>query len=1480
MKSFKFVFLMTGLVFSLLAISEVVYATTYLNVSVTPFVLPGQNITIFGSIRNTTATDTISGINVTANVSANLGSRVTNGTNGTAIYNFNITAPSAVGEHTINISTNSSSLPNKIITIYVSNATTGKVEFLNSFPPFTNGTTFTVNITLFNGSSLVTSYLPRVEVFQADGQNLTWTISNLSISTNSSGSIAYNITIPADANVGEYAIVVDKGVVFSVFRVGGNFQAAVNTRTSAGDVRPNFAPNSTVEIVEKLRQSDGTPITGATVSAIVTMPNGTTVNVSLTAHPTQEGVYNGTFSAVNLTGDYRVDVDAVSGGTEVRSSSVFSAQTFTGRIEPVKQFFFEWGGQGAFKPDQTVALNVILVNLTDDSIINQNSCPATNYALLQNVSRVDGTATTIANSSVQFLTSTFLPGTNVCKANFTAPSTSGTYNIKVNATVGSTSRTIEGFFEVQNFFLDVFPVATLGGEESFFQVFSPGENLTLQLKAVNVSNDLELLPQNITNVLVTRVLPMEFTKGTSEVTTLNQSYFNGTNPSTPPNVTLQLPTSVIGPILIEVQGRINTTGDIVKGTTFVISNYLTGFMSPAGISAGGAEMGHGSFSMDARCSGTIRFQGQIQDTKTSSAAQGASIVGIIEAREEETGKDVSRFLSISNSTASDSSGNINASVTFSPSGGYSFSGFYFVIFNASYKGNYAGVPAFFVCRNLNIGFPTIRAVGTSETFSWQIAPTSGLSVSLSNVVNMSGSLINNTSVLVLDTIFNFNPSLGSMQILKNNTPMQVTFNITGTGASPTANNATILIYPQNYSLAGNTLTQWPNGFFDLRPKVISNLGTDTGFGGFMVVAFDAFPEQFTFPQVQAGSVYSTTINARANVGNATNNGLFIQNSSFNNNTAFTIKMGRPWEGTLQTVTAINATKLSDNWDNTTSSFGFERWQVNFTIPSNLKKGGSQLLITVNGTTNNATETPTFNTVDVFLFVTVSKYNVIVPLEERVGDPQGSPMDVMGVLVDTAANPGSELTTINYGWNMTWIKDTYKFNSTSGRVCLKDTFNSTRSGSSGMPSSNIRINATNNTRILVLDRAIAGVYDTVILNRSNETVILNTSSRSIGGQLYLWTIESCGYFKMINVSTAALQGQGGSFITNTWGGSNQANNNFTIPYVIISGNTPQNGATVAIKSIGKQDNRGFGFEAKLTASNYTATSATTNADGLAFVTLNVTPSGRFVAFWQTTVGSDTDTADFGTATFFETKAFATSARSFIPLALGLVTLTNDTLARNAWGAFTTNNRVFNATVTETMDSDFVQNGATDTWLIGFNETDNQTIIMNSPALSGSRKVFFNESIPATGTNTNLRLADWANGTNKIAYFVTDTSGFNSYFVNSGTQNITSLICAEGFQRPQGKPVEGATINVSVTDWSTFPSTTKYLDIYKVSNITFKASASDPAKTSPSGCLAVHIGPGQLGSWPSASAGRPPVFIEGTINDGTNSEFVYVGDVFRP
>ncbi len=1501
--SFKFI-LPIIVPFSILFLSTTTLASIYLNVSATPIIQPGVLINITGSVA-TTGSDSLVGINVSANTS-NVNHSVTDSS---GFFNFTVVAPSVLGPYNISINTNSSSLINKTISFTVVNETgsTSSIKHHLRFPPFSAGTTFTINITLKNGTSPLQSILPNVSVYAANGVKTSWTIVNNSASTDANGIIQFNVTIPSGTSPGDYAIVVDNGALFSGFQVGSGYMIAVQTLTASSEISSFFPPSSALMILAKVRDSSGTPVTGATVSAVITFPNGTTLSspVILSSHPSSAGYYNNTFSDTSASGSYKVKVTATISGTNVTSSGIFNTQRFIASLEPQKNFFFEWGGQGSFKPNSTFVLDIVPLNLADGSTITNSSCPSTSYALTD-LTYPNGTSvlnTFFANSALtnySFVTSTS-PSGSVCSLKFgndtvnSNISVTGVYNAKVNVTQMGESHIINGFFSIQNYFLKVVPVLSLGGEDDFMQVVAPGSNITIAVKAVNVSTGNAVLPSNITNFTVTSILPLEFTSGTNETTTISQTSISGTDPSTDPTINMILPSTIMGPLLIKVQATISPSNQTITGDAFLIANYLLGGVSTQGISVegkmGGPGEGEPSGGGGMLCGGTQTFSGTVQDAATGVAAQGATIVGILQAREDETGKDVSSYLSIASASASDSNGQLSTNITFSPSG-YSFSGNYFMVLNATYKNVSAGVPGFFQCKNLNTGFANVRTAGTTSNMGFFVSPTAALILSFDNVTNMTGSLINTSSTLTITQVYNFNPATGSMKILVNNTPLVATFYSSSGTVS-----ANITFYPQNFSIGGVNLTQWPNGFFDVRPTIkagvtgATNYITDTSNGGFMVVAFNAFPESFGFGSVSVGSIATTIIDIQANgTYNNTNGAWNVTSHLGSSNTLINITIGRPWEGEMTKITGVNATLLTDGWNYTSNStnFGggampFERWNITYVIPTTVKKGFAMLTITVNATANGTTG---FNQVDVPLALSVSKYNVIIPSQEGVGDQTGgSTFDGYGVyygspiLIYAPAETPIVNQTAYGSWNVTYLYTDFHLNSTSQYVCVKNQFNSARYGQTG--SQSVIYNTT--TKLMLIDNATPGVYNTVVFNftsgsNTGTIVVLDSSHRNLtvpdgAGGIYLWDIHNCGYFTIVNSSKISIAPQG-SFVQ-SYGGSHQSNTNFAIPYVVSLGGAAspqfQSSASVGIKGVGQQNagkNGGFGFTGKLVAgtTDYNATGATTDANGVAFVNLTVGRTGNFMAFWNVTISGDTDAATFSSATFFDSRAFDAYTNIINSSAVYRVIVFNNE---------TSGDGIYNGTLAT----------QTDGTLYVLYDYNNSKFALNFSAIPAALpNVAYNQSLNLGSNNykiawitPNITTGHVTANNQTLLIYRSDNLQTGVVSVTSATQNVTVSICGQGFTGQPPRVTINMTINnVTTEDWSR-GGTIKTLTIYELMNNT--NATINGVRAGIGGCALLNVGPGQLGSWPSSTGFAPPVFLNAYVTNTTDAQQIYVTNVFR-
>jgi hypothetical protein len=672
---------------------------------------------------------------------------------------------------------------------------------------------------------------------------------------------------------------------------------------------------------------------------------------------------------------------------------------------------------------------------------------------------------------------------------------------------------------------------------------------------------------------------------------------------------------------------------------------------------------------------------------------------------------------------------------------------------------------------------------------------------------------------------------------------------------------------------------------------------DMGFGGFQIVPYDSWIDGWQWGGTSsAGEIKSYLINVRTNVsaGGCTNtlcdslaNQTYISSytgsNNLGNNTGFSVTIGRPWEGSLTLVTDVNITKLHDGWNNSQNTGqNFERWNVTFSIPPTIKKGDAELTININNSQGEETV--------LSLFTSITKFSVIIPSEDGVGG-SGTNFDDYWLLVDShEGNPSNpeyaQRNVTSYGWNVTNLALSYGVNSTGGRVCIKNRFNATRQG---QQQQQIDYSYTN-YKMMIIDRNSPATFDTVVLNNSvtGQIVILNATQRNVTvpngqGGFYFWNIEDCGYVKFINTSASAIYGS-----TNTWGGNYQNSTSFYVPYVVQLSNAPVAGANMYVNSVGKQDDRGFGFEVKYPyGQNWTSANATTDLNGVAFVRLNVAPSGRMVGFWKVnrTVGgtTDEDLATMSTATFFEIKQFRTMGNTLYELPQGYVTLQYVNNSNSYLSAFDSvaEPYVYGANVTETSANGFLRDGSSTTIYIVYAPRLNATKIGNftaAPDISLSNRMWTNINYSYNmGGNVQLAVGTFIGNTSStgpiVFYYFQDSPTRNGpIVVSSATENVTVSICAQGFEKPNSIPYEGATAVLTTMQYSpNGPPQTKTLQMYSLLN----QSAISSVTFGPKGCAAVRVGPGELNAWPT----NTPVFIQGTVTYGNAQEAVYVTDVFR-
>ena len=1459
-------------------------AAAVMNVSAPFRASPSGTIAVTGNLfSNSNLTGAISGSNVTVSVDGTLSNYSNSGADGSFL--ILATAAAARGEHNLTVASSADNV-SKQFPFFVTNVSQGNASFAGSkLPPFSAGETFTVQVTALDSTgSPVSGTALDAKIFADMGkEQTTWIVSNLSAITDSNGVMLFNITAPSGTASGQYALLVERGAIVLVFNIRSGYVIAINTQTTSDEITANFYPTQTGVLLAKVRTLSGDPVTNATVTAQVTAPNGTTYSVSLPAANQAEspGQYNNTFAGTIVTGTYEVRVLASVDSTTVETFSSFNVKALSATLSEEKEFSFDPFQQGkAFKPGGTVRLNALVYNLSDGTILtgatngataSQVNCSATQVYDVYYASNGSSVAIAANNTNLTGMESS----TSVCAINFTAPDASGYFGVRVNLSLGGGAGTAnaEGFIAVQRYQLKATPVSNIGGGFDFMTVFSPGDNATFQVKAFNLSNNANVPTSSITITNVTKLTPLEF--GTGQTAIVGPAF---TKDDATGTVTITIPSSTIGPYLAEITATIG--GEQVRGSAFFMTKYVEGFLfsggeggmgGPGGSGGPGGPGGEsGGGPKGSACNGTTTFNGFVNDVKTSQGAQGVQFNSIQEARSEQSGKDVSACLSLTPGT-SDQNGQATLSVGIANNATCTWSGFYFMLINVTYQGNSDLVPSGFQCTNLNF-FPQIQAVGGGSSNSFQISPNSAVLVNITSVTNTSGLPIGAGATLTFPRISNFNPGMGE-KVLQNNTAVGTTLGTNGTG--------NVTLYPQNFSIGGVPLTKWPTGFINVQPQVCTTGGIcDTSFGGFQIVAFDAWP-QCNGPncwgaQYTPGQNATIFIAARTNVSSVGN---------------FTIQIGRPWEGSMTDVPANEtyAAKVTDGWNSSSDSFnpmGFELWSVNYTIPSGLSKGGSDVVITVNNTDGDTT--------DVHQWISVMKYVVTLPNDEGIQDIMGYPVaDPFGNPLDFGIHDLND----SAGWNYSYINSTLGLSSKSGFVGAK-TFLATRNfgGSFSTAESNYTNQAGQALRILLLDTVTPGEVDTVLVsNISCRTAACNTSALTLkivnvsgtlnrkmwydgnASQLYFRNAEGCCFARVANSNASAG-------MSSNWIGTYQADTKFYIPYIVQKGGAPQNGVAVGVQGVIKQDLKaggsgGFGFQNNLASSTYSFDGATTDSNGMAFVGLTVSDSGAFSVFWNMSApGGDTDSATFDTGSQAEIKRFSTQGGKANYTKLGLFNMTQ--LAGPTCDGWTAGGPAagpcYVAQINETAPGDFISYAnasSPKTYYLyyGLNATDpGVSQFYQKLGVDDDQDMFGGD----TGPGALLQFTgseDYLNGTirpnfngmpgQNVQFKVANNPtfdaaaqqlllfnqpmGFDQMGINgSQTGTNTAYVCAQTFDRPNPGGIANASVSLYAQVFGQNGPTNYYMDLKDP----ITGAASTDVRTGSSGCTIFNFTPPSNLSWP--------------------------------
>lgn len=1439
-----------------------------------------------GTINITGSLNASAAFNKTINASI-LGTTVSNITNtsaSTGAFSLTLAAHVTAGDYFVNISNVGNA--SRAVSVRVTNITSAEINFTSEVPPFSNGTSFRINVSLVGRPTTA----PSIAVYDTNGVfGSNWTITNLTLLTDVTV-IQYNITIPGNAD-GTFIIVFERGLAVKAILVRTSLVMVGETQDSANNTRTTFGRSESVQLQGKIRDSSG-PISGQTMTAFITLPNGTIRNTSLAEISTTNGTYRGTFTETSTEGFYTLLLSSTVSGRALSASTVFEVKTVEAKLDIVKDFFFEFGSSSSFQAGGPIAFNILVFNKSaNDTVLDGSltdaagkvNCTSTRVTELRNARN----GSLLANPGITNDLGNFF-GQSVCKINFTAPSQNGLYLLKVNVSVGtgSMNTTATGYFSVQNYILKVTPVSSFGGGADFMTFIVPGDNGTFEVQVRNLSASGAAVAGNlIFNHTPTRIKSLNFL-GSPEPDITNITVLERTNgtATTNPKFKILVPENKTGPFLLEAEAHAG--GETITGDAFYFAKYVEGFLFPSSFfsSAGGGGGGGGGFSAEGdvsasvgeggfggsffRCGGSQQFQANVKDVRTNQAARNVAFNSVQSAREEATGKDVTSFLTMTSSTLSDSNGQAN--ITINISSANSWSGFYFFLVNVTTSdGKNDILFGGFECVSLNF-FPNVQALNGT---GFDVGPSAVLNVSVSSIqnINNNGSTVRNGSVSV-QRIENFNPSSGHR-----------TYEAISALTSLPLRNGSLSFLASTGNFSGLS-GKWPNGFNMMRVRVCDNSTSpnvcDTRDGFFRVVAFDMFPAGgFSFNTYVPGQSASFLIRARTNITgvNATTN---------ISTTGFTVEMGRPWEGYLVSASGVTALRTEDRWNSPANNSCFdcaEIWNVTFTVPSTVRKGFNMITITGRNYLNE--------TAELMMGGNVAKFSVSVP------DPEELRMSAF--FIQGNASNATQVASVfgNYSIDLAALTNTTLGNvsSKSGLVCARSGFTVTRFG---FASTDVTYNTTP-TRLLMIDNATPFTYDTLVINRSGSIAFATLNNRSLASAgfngLYLRSIDDCGFAMLLN-ATVPKTGFGSG-----WAGQQRINTPFFVPFSVTLGVTPVTGMNVSAFQILEQESSGerggrggFGFEGFLAASAFSSLNGTTDSNGVAFLRLNISRSGLFSLIWRIDNGTDTDTAEFFNGVPFEAKAFNT----FIDMIQSHPRVV--TLTRTAAGTLfnvSYSEPVFNGTWNESSQGDLVPDSTTKFHYIVLRNltfTNNMYSVGNTRTnllidddANHNQSDFFDMSPPASGnwsdglmiSGSSFEMFVAANRTvnenttqiviksenRTYGFFITPSS--NNTFANV---NVTLQVCAETFTRPV-TGIIGANITLFTQKYSSrAPPVRVNLTMYDP----FTGAGAAVVQTGPAGCAAINV---SHPAWTaSGGASKPagwtagmPNEIRGTItrSDGT-------------
>lgn len=1484
----------------------------FIDFSANSSVIEGGNITVIGTLyANDSTTPANATVTTTAGSSTNYSAA-----NGTGYFNLTVAAPLTHGEHNITINTSETS---RTVPVFVTNVTGGSVDFAgNNKPPFSAGESFLVNITIMapNGTNL-SSYRPDVRIFKADGGRVSWAATNYSGITAAAANQSYwiwNITIPSTASGGTYIISVEGGKVQGVVVISSTYNMALSAQTSNNETKLAYAPGTAVTFVTQIRSTSGSQTNATNITSRIKLPNGTSEAVTLSS--VGEGKYQGSYTLASGTaGTYTFTATATVGSEIISGSLSLAVAQARAYLETQQDFYYQWGEKKAIAAGNPVGLNVIAINLSDNSIFSGRdgggagtvNCTSPGTQVMKITSQ-NGSA---YSPSITYDAGGFKFMNPVCRIQFTAPNDTGTYRIDFNTTINSDITVAGvGYMDVQSFLLSVTPLRAIGaggtaGFGDFASMYAPGTNITFSLAVFSLKNGRQVGGGNITSIRINKIRSMDFLSGSQEFSEGLQnavSSFNITNFTlgSRPTITIMIPQNRTGPFNVEIEVAVrnlstSTTNETVRGTGFYIAKVLMGWL---GQSEGFAA-----------CGKQTNFTGSIYDMSSGQAVDGVTVEGISVARQEPAGKNIISCITVTRTTTN-STGYITVPVTINntKAGCTELSEGNFIMFNVTYKGVSDEIPSWFMCRNYWFWV---------QANPWRVAPRGTVNLTIGgSVTRVSTNTAINSGQLKVQSVMSWSPGTGGRKL-----PMAVTVNGTYGGANTTA----LQLSPQNASES-----QWPEGFISLVMQFCDNSSVcDTSWSGFSVSAFDAYMDNAPWGvKFGKGDNISLIIRAATNVSRDSGN--YSGAGSNTTTSGFNVTAGAPWGGRKMPASLAGAAFLvEDRWNNTNDtgypSWGYEKWNVTITIPNEVEIGQNVLTIKVRNYANETT------TVD--FWFTVENYEVFVMLPERVD-------------LQTAFTNSDNATLGTYGFNMSYLRNSLSVWSKGGTVCHVRGLNATRYYTTWPQNY-----GNSSISMLVIDNGTAGVYDTVVFNNTADAGYTITQKFGSYGGLYIYEIAGCNEFWIINST--------GDYTS--WAGEFEVSKNFTVAFRArrSTGARPAiSGATISIDSVVSQysgygTGPGYGFQSKAEESDFVQSAGVTDSSGMAFVGLNMSQTGWFMALWKLRDSAGEEIrASFGggytpgaAGISFSVKGFNAWGNRVSRLggtlkddpdtshANALFTLAAfNATAGNVWNyTVAANTTVYNGTFTEEHNGQYIRDnclsngtdatskiyavyvpasrmfvidndddmnaavngsdsGGGERWGRGCDSTADQWQTINwsgevqinttAAAGPGSRIERFTEPDSRSTVWMLVSAINTSGNTTRAALFEYEGNDQNLWYsINHSMMNVTVSVCAVTVSRPVA-PYEGASVYLELETWSmgSFTPTATALSWFDPIAGTKYTFGARNATTGPQGCVALDVV--HPTGWPSnfwgSIKGKVTANVSGTMRTENN---VYAGSISR-